>query len=106
MEKQKVLSFEDIVSFVKNNSSDFSDFIELCRSVHELVFDYNTFSKLKIITKDDSDSSTATQKAQIDSEIEKIIETIKTSFDVKTLELTHKIVFNEIIMVLSKVEDK
>ena len=106
MEKQKVLSFEDIVSFVKNNSSDFSDFIELCRSVHELVFDYNTFRELKIGSEDNSDNSAATQKAQIDSEIEKIIELIKLDFDAEALELTPKTVFNEIIMPLSKVEDK
>ena len=106
MEKQKVLSFEEILTFVKNNSSDFNNLIELCRSVHELVFDYNTFNELKICAKDDSDNSAATQKAQIDSEIEKIIETIKTAFEVEALELTPKTVFNEIIMPLSKVEDK
>ncbi len=106
MEKQKVLSFEEIVAFVKNNSSDFNNLIELCRSVHELVFDYNTFNELENVSKDNSDNSAATQKAQIDSEIEKIIELIKLDFDAEALELTPKTVFNEIIMPLSKVEDK
>lgn len=106
MEKQKVLSFEEILAFVKNNSSDFNNLLELCRNVHELVFDYNTFNELKIVSKDNSDNSAAAQKAQIDSEIEKIIELLKTSFDLEALELTPKTVFNEIIMTLSKVEDK
>ncbi len=106
MEKQKVLSFEEILAFVKNNSSDFNNLIELCRSVHELVFDYNTFNELENVSKDNSDNSAATQKAQIDSEIEKIIELIKLDFDAEALELTPKTVFNEIIMPLSKVEDK
>ena len=103
MEKQKVLSFEEILAFVKSNSSDFNNLIELCRSVHELVFDYNTFNELENVSKD---NSAATQKAQIDSEIEKIIELIKLDFDAEALELTPKTVFNEIIMALSKVEDK
>ena len=103
MEKQKVLSFEEILAFVKSNSSDFNNLIELCRSVHELVFDYNTFNELENVSKD---NSAATQKAQIDSEIEKIIELIKLDFDAEALELTPKTVFNEIIMPLSKVEDK
>ena len=106
MEKQKVLSFEEILAFVRNNSSDFNNLIELCRNVHELVFDYNTFNELENVSKDNSDNSAATQKAQIDSEIEKIIELLKTSFDLEGLELTPKTVFNEIIMALSKVEDK
>lgn len=106
MEKQKVLSFEEILAFVKDNSSDFNNLIELCRSVHELVFDYNTFNELENVSKDNSDNSAATQKAQIDSEIEKIIELIKLDFDAEALELTPKTVFNEIIMPLSKVEDK
>ena len=103
MEKHKVLSFEEILAFVKSNSSDFNNLIELCRSVHELVFDYNTFNELENVSKD---NSAATQKAQIDSEIEKIIELIKLDFDAEALELTPKTVFNEIIMPLSKVEDK
>ena len=106
MEKQKVLSFEEILAFVKNNSSDFNNLIELCRSVHELVFDYNTFRELKNGSEDNSDSSVIEQETQIDSEIEKIIELIKLDFDAEALELTPKTVFNEIIMPLSKVEDK
>lgn len=106
MEKQKVLSFEEILAFVRNNSSDFNNLLELCRNVHELVFDYNTFNELENVSKDNSDNSAATQKAQIDSEIGKIIELIKLDFDAEALELTPKTVFNEIIMPLSKVEDK
>ena len=98
---KKASSFEAILTFVKNNASDFAELIELCRSVHELVFDYNTMSAF-----DDDKDKLAVQEAKIDSEQQKVVEIIKTAFDCGSLELTTKAVFNEIVVPLSEVEDK
>ena len=100
MDKENVTSFEAILTFVKNNASDFAELIELCRSVHELVFDYNTMSVF-----DDDKEKLAVQEAKIDSEQQKVVEKIKTAFDYGSLELTAKAVFNEIVVPLSEVED-
>ena len=117
MKKEKVSSFDSLQAFVKTNYSDFTDFINCCRKVHTLVFDYNSLCFLETSDKEsekelekESDKSADRNKTslsdQIDSEINKIIEKIKASFELDGLELNPQTVFNEVIMPLSEVVDK
>lgn len=113
MKKEKVSSFDSLLTFVKTNYSDFTEFINCCRKVHTLVFDYNSLCFLETSDKEsekESDKSTDRNKTslsdQIDSEINKIIEKIKASFELDGLELNPQTVFNEVIMPLSEVVDK
>ena len=113
MKKEKVSSFDALLDFIKTNYSDFTDFINCCRKVHTLVFDYNSLCFLKSTDKElekESDKSADRNKTslseQIDSEINKIIEKIKASFELDSLELNPRTVFNEVIMPLSEIIDK
>ncbi len=101
MKKETVLSFNDILRFVNNNSSEFFDLIALCRNLHSQIFDYNTACAF-----DDDKDKLAKLEAEIDNEQQQVVEKIKTAFDCGSLELTAKAVFNEIVMPLSEVEDK
>jgi len=113
MKKEKVSSFDSLQAFVKTNYSDFTDFINCCRKVHTLVFDYNSLCFLETSEKEsekESDKSADRNKTslseQIDFEINKIIEKIKASFELDGLELNPQTVFNEVIMPLSEIIDK
>ena len=53
-----------------------------------------------------SDSNKTSLSDQIDSEINKIIEKIKASFELDSLELNPQAVFNEVIVPLSEIIDK
>ena len=109
MKKEKVSSFDALLDFIKTNYSDFTDFINCCRNIHTLVFDYNSLCFLETSDKE-SDKSADRNKTslsdQIDSEINKIIEKIKASFEFDGLELNPQTVFNEVIMPLSEIIDK
>lgn len=113
MKKEKVSSFDFLQAFVKTNYSDFTDFINCCRKVHTLVFDYNSLCFLETSDKESekelektADNKKATLSDQIDSEINKITEKIKASFELDGLELNPQTVFNEVIMPLSEIIDK
>ena len=113
MKKEKVSSFEALLAFVKTNYSDFTEFINCCRKVHTLVFDYNSLCFLETSDKESekelektADNKKATLSDQIDSEINKISEKIKASFELDGLELNPQTVFNEVIMPLSEIIDK
>ena len=113
MKKEKVSSFDALQDFIKTNYSDFTDFINCCRNIHTLVFDYNSLCFLETSDKEsekESDKSADSNKTslsdQIDSEINKIIEKIKASFELDGLELNLQTVFNEVIMPLSEIIDK
>lgn len=113
MKKEKVSSFDFLQAFVKTNYSDFTEFINCCRKVHTLVFDYNSLCFLETSDKESekelektADNKKATLSDQIDSEINKIIEKIKASFELDGLELNPQTVFNEVIMPLSEIIDK
>ena len=113
MKKEKVSSFDALLDFIKTNYSDFTEFINCCRKVHTLVFDYNSLCFLESSDKElekESDKSADRNKTslsdQIDSEINKIIEKIKASFELDVLELNPQTVFNEVIMPLSEIIDK
>lgn len=113
MKKEIVSSFEALQAFVKTNYFDFTEFINCCRNIHTLVFDYNSLCFLETSDKElekESDKSADRNKTslsdQIDSEINKIIEKIKASFELDGLELNPQTVFNEVIMPLSEVVDK
>ena len=105
MKKEKVSSFDKLLDFIKANSADFTDLINCCRNIHVLVFDYNSLCFLESSDKA-SDSNKTSLSDQIDSEINKIIEKIKASFEVEGFELNPNAVFNEVIMPLSEVVDK
>lgn len=98
----KASSFEEMLSLIKNNKADFFELIDLCRSVHSLVFDYNTIHAFD----DDDKEKLAGLEDEINSSQKQVVEKIKTAFDCGSLELTAKAVFNEIVMPLSEVEDK
>ncbi|MCR4733866.1 MAG: hypothetical protein K5829_02530 [Treponema sp.] len=107
MKKQNALSFYELVTFVTNNSSNFSemqDLINTCRNIHTLSFDYNTAKAFNTKSKEELEK----MEVEIDLQIEKVIEKINASFDFNSdnLKLTKESVFNDIIMPLSKVEDK
>lgn len=113
MKKEKVSSFDSLLAFVKTNYSDFTDFINCCRKVHTLVFDYNSLCFLETSDKESekelektADNKKATLSEQIDFEINKITEKIKSSFELDGLELNPQTVFNEVIMPLSEIIDK
>ena len=113
MKKEKIFSFDSLLTFVKANYSDFTDFINCCRNIHTLVFDYNSLCFLESSDNElekESDKSADRNKTslsdQIDSEINKIIEKIKASFELDGLELNPQTVFNEVIMPLSEIIDK
>ncbi len=113
MKKEKVSSFDALLDFIKTNYSDFTDFINCCRNIHTLVFDYNSLCFLESSDKElekesekTADRNKATLSDQIDSEINKIIEKIKSSFELDGLELNPQTVFNEVIVPLSEVIDK
>ncbi len=113
MKKEKVSSFDSLQAFVKTNYSDFTDFINCCRKVHTLVFDYNSLCFLETPDKESekelektADNKKATLSDQIDFEINKISEKIKASFELDGLELNPQTVFNEVIMPLSEIIDK
>ena len=113
MKKEKVSSFDALLDFIKTNYSDFTDFINCCRNIHTLVFDYNSVCFLESSDKElekesekTADNKKATLSDQIDSEINKIIEKIKASFELDGLELNSQTVFNEVIMPLSEIIDK
>jgi len=113
MKKEKVSSFDSLQAFVKTNYSDFTDFINCCRKVHTLVFDYNSLCFLETSDKESekelektADRNKTSLSDQIDSEINKIIEKIKASFELDGLELNPQTVFNEVIMPLSEIIDK
>ncbi len=113
MKKEKVSSFDSLLAFVKTNYSDFTDFINCCRKVHTLVFDYNSLCFLETSDKESekelektADRNKTSLSDQIDSEINKIIEKIKASFELDGLELNPQTVFNEVIMPLSEIIDK
>lgn len=113
MKKEKVSSFDALLDFIKTNYSDFTEFINCCRKVHTLVFDYNSLCFLESSDNElekESDKSADRNKTslsdQIDSEINKIIEKIKASFELDGLELNPQTVFNEVIMPLSEIIDK
>ncbi len=52
MKKEIVSSFDSLLTFVKANYSDFTDFINCCRKVHTLVFDYNRLCFLETYDKE------------------------------------------------------
>lgn len=117
MKKEKVSSLDALLDFIKTNYSDFTDFINCCRNIHTLVFDYNSLCFLETSDKElekesekESDKSADRNKTslsdQIDSEINKISEKIKASFELDSLELNPQTVFNEVIMPLSEIIDK
>ena len=113
MKKEKVSSFDALLDFIKTNYSDFTEFINCCRNIHTLVFDYNSVCFLESSDKElekesekTADNKKATLSDQIDSEINKITEKIKASFELDSLELNPQTVFNEVIMPLSEVVDK
>ncbi|MCR5764855.1 MAG: hypothetical protein K6G09_02635, partial [Treponema sp.] len=113
MKKEKVSSFDSLLTFVKANYSDFTDFINCCRKVHTLVFDYNSLCFLESSDKElekesekTADRNKTSLSDQIDSEINKITEKIKASFELDGLELNPQTVFNEVIMPLSEIIDK
>lgn len=113
MKKEKVSSFDALLDFIKTNYSDFTDFINCCRKVHTLVFDYNSLCFLETSDKESekelektADNKKITLSDQIDSEINKIIEKIKASFELDGLKLNLQTVFNEVIMPLSEIIDK
>ena len=102
MEKQEVHSFNDIVNCIKNSSADFRELIDLCRKTHELAFDYNTAKTF------DSETKTKELQNEIRSQLIKILDIIKNrfSYNSDTMDLTEDNLFNEIIMAISKVEDR
>lgn len=113
MKKEKVSSFDALLDFIKTNYSDFTEFINCCRNIHTLVFDYNSLCFLETSDKElekesekTADNKKATLSDQIDSEINKIIEKIKASFELDGLELNPQTVFNEVIVPLSEIIDK
>ena len=113
MKKEKVSSFDKFLDVIKVNSADFTDFINCCRNIHALVFDYNSLCFLETSDKESEkelEKTAYNKKAslsdQIDSEINKIIEKINASFEVEGFELNPNAVFNEVIMPLSEVVDK
>ena len=113
MKKEKVSSFDALEDFIKTNYSDFTDFINCCRNIHTLVFDYNSLcflessdNELEKESDKSADNKKATLSDQIDFEINKITEKIKASFELDDLELNPQTVFNEVIMPLSEIIDK
>lgn len=113
MKKEIVSSFDALLDFIKTNYSDFTEFINCCRNIHTLVFDYNSLCFLESLDKESekelektADRNKTSLSDQIDSEINKIIEKIKASFELDSLELNPQTVFNEVIMPLSEIIDK
>ena len=113
MKKEKVSSFDALEDFIKTNYSDFTDFINCCRNIHTLVFDYNSLcflessdNELEKESDKSADNKKATLSDQIDFEINKMTEKIKASFELDDLELNPQTVFNEVIMPLSEIIDK
>lgn len=113
MKKEKVSSFDFLQAFVKTNYSDFTEFINCCRNIHTLVFDYNSLcflessdNELEKESEKTADRNKTSLSEQIDFEINRIIEKIKASFELDGLELNPQTVFNEVIMPLSEIIDK
>ena len=102
MEKQEAHSYNDIINSVKNAPDDFRELIGLCRKTHELAFDFNTAKTFG------SKEKTEGLEKDITYHQKKILDIIKGcfSYNPDAINLSEQNLFNEIIMPLSKIEDR